>query len=114
MIKDMRYVVVLCIILLIGAGCIDQAQQKQSNMRIESSAFSQNQSIPSIYTCDGEDKNPPLQFIDVPENAKSLALIVDDPDAPRGDFVHWLVWNIDPATKEIPENRSEERRVGEE
>ena len=73
-------------------------------MRITSPAFLENQKIPSMYTCDGENINPPLIFSDIPEDAKSLALILDDPDAPMGTFLHWMIWNIDPRTKEITEN----------
>lgn len=73
-------------------------------MRIISSAFEHNQNIPSKYTCDGENVNPPLQFIDIPKNAKSLVLIVDDPDAPSKTWVHWVVFNIDPKTLKIEEN----------
>ena len=70
-------------------------------LTISSPAFGQNETIPSKFTCDGEDINPALKFDGVPANAKSLALIVDDPDAPRGMWVHWVVWNIDPATREV-------------
>lgn len=73
-------------------------------MKITSPAFNNNGMIPKKYTCDGEDVNPPLDFHDVPENAKSLALIVDDPDAPMGTWVHWLVFNIPPNCKKINEN----------
>jgi len=73
-------------------------------MRLSSPAFSHNQSIPSQYTCDDVDVNPPLAISDVPAEAASLVLIVDDPDAPRGDWVHWTVWNIDPKTTSITEN----------
>lgn len=80
-------------------------------MRIESSAFKNNELIPPKYTCDGEDINPPLLISDVPENAKSLVLIVDDPDAPRGTWIHWTVWNISPGVKEIPENSCPQNAV---
>lgn len=73
-------------------------------MRITSSAFSDGSNIPVRYTCDGEDINPPLEIHDVPANAKALVLIVDDPDAPGGTWVHWTVWGIDPTTKTIAEN----------
>ncbi len=75
-----------------------------STLTIASPAFRQNEFIPAKYTCDGADVNPPLRIEGVPPEAKSLALIVDDPDAPRGTWVHWLVWNIDPKTGEIREN----------
>lgn len=73
-------------------------------MRIISSVFEHNQNIPSKYTCDGENVNPPLQFIGIPQNAKSLVLIVDDPDAPSKTWVHWVVFNLDPKTSKIEEN----------
>lgn len=73
-------------------------------MEIKSSAFQHNKNIPSKYTCDGRNINPPLQFSDIPENSKSLVLISDDPDAPMGTWVHWIIWNIDPKTTEIAED----------
>jgi len=60
--------------------------------------------IPQKFTCDGDDINPALAFEGIPSGAKSLALIMDDPDAPRGIWVHWVVWNIAPETAEIREN----------
>src|SRR3989338_900721 len=72
-----------------------------SNMLIASAAFERNSSIPKKNTCVGENVNPPLTFSGVPENAKSLSLIMDDPDAPRGTWVHWTMWNIDPSTINI-------------
>ena len=72
-------------------------------MTIASTAFGHNERIPSVYTCDGEDRSPPLLFTDVPKETKSLALISDDPDAPVGTWVHWLLWNIDPSVSEVSE-----------
>lgn len=68
------------------------------------SVFSDNQAIPSRFTCDGENINPELNITGVPANTKSLSLIVDDPDAPGGDFVHWVIWNIGAETTQIKEN----------
>lgn len=70
-------------------------------MKIQSNAFIHNSKIPPLYTCDGEGVRPPLNISDIPEATKSLAIVVDDPDAPSRNFVHWLVWNIDPITVEI-------------
>src|ERR1700726_1831556 len=75
-------------------------------MQITSSAFQEGGDIPSKFTCDGADVNPALRFEGAPAEAKSLALIVDDPDAPVGLFTHWLAWNIDPKTSEIAENNA--------
>lgn len=73
-------------------------------MRITSPAFEENQMIPATYTCDSDNVNPPLEIHDVPDAAQSLALIMDDPDAPKGPFTHWLMWNIPPHTTKIEEN----------
>jgi Raf kinase inhibitor-like YbhB/YbcL family protein len=75
-----------------------------STFRISSPAFKHNDHIPPKYTCDGADVNPPLVIENTPAGTKSLALIVDDPDAPGGMWVHWVVWNIDPAVAAIKEN----------
>lgn len=75
--------------------------QEVSYMKLSSSAFVDKGAIPKEFTCDDEDLSPPLVISDVPKNAKSLALIMDDPDAPIGTFVHWVVWNIPPETREI-------------
>jgi len=73
-------------------------------VRISSPAFAEGQEIPRKYTCDGENVNPPLIFADVPKKAKSLVVIVDDPDAPGDTFTHWVVWRINPSTTFIEEN----------
>lgn len=72
-------------------------------MQLVSLAFGNNEDIPLEYSCDGEGTIPPLTVEDVPDDAKSLALIVDDPDAPSGIFTHWIVWNINPKTEDIEE-----------
>lgn len=73
-------------------------------MHLSSPAFTHNTEMPSLYTCDEKDINPPLAIQDVPMNATSLALIVDDPDAPNGNWVHWIAWNIPPSIATIEEN----------
>ena len=67
-------------------------------IRLTSSAFAPGESIPERFTCDGDDVSPPLEWSGVPEEARSLALLVEDPDAPGGTFVHWTVYAIAPST----------------
>jgi len=73
-------------------------------MTISSPVFLDNQAIPKQYTCDGDGINPALQFANVPVEAQSLALLVEDPDAPTGTWFHWLMWNIPPTVTQIAEN----------
>lgn len=72
-------------------------------MKISSPAFENGSVIPTVYTCDGGDVIPPLKFDEIPEGAASLAIICQDPDSPSGDFVHWLIWDIDPKADGIKE-----------
>lgn len=76
----------------------------KNTMQISSPSFKNNQSIPSKFTCTGENINPALEFADVPQQTRSLVLIVDDPDAPVGTWVHWVVFNILPSIIRIGEN----------
>jgi Raf kinase inhibitor-like YbhB/YbcL family protein len=71
------------------------------NLSLTSPAFAPNQPIPSKYTCDGDNINPPLTIANVASPAASLSLIVTDLDAPAGEWVHWLVWNLPPDTNSI-------------
>lgn len=73
-------------------------------MKIQSTAFENNEAIPEKYSCKGDDINPSLRWDDVPAETKSLALSVKDPDAPNGTFVHWLVYDIDKGLAEVKEN----------
>ena len=75
-------------------------------MELWSAAFQTGQPIPARFTCDGDDVSPPLSWTGAPASTKSLALIVDDPDAPSKTWVHWVVWNIPPALIELPEGVS--------
>lgn len=73
-------------------------------IKINSTAFKEGGMIPKRYTCDGEDISPPLSWDSVPEGTKSLALICEDPDAPRGTWVHWVIFNIPADTRGLNEN----------
>jgi Raf kinase inhibitor-like YbhB/YbcL family protein len=75
------------------------------HLKVSSTAFKNEEMIPSKYTCDGNNVNPPLDIEHIPEEAKCLVLIVDDPDASAGTWVHWVVWNI-PVTHRIKENEA--------
>ncbi|HUB88025.1 MAG TPA: YbhB/YbcL family Raf kinase inhibitor-like protein, partial [Verrucomicrobiae bacterium] len=66
------------------------------NIQITSAAFADGQPIPAKYTADGSDISPPLAWTNAPAGTKSFALIVDDPDAPAGTWVHWVIYNLPP------------------
>jgi Raf kinase inhibitor-like YbhB/YbcL family protein len=77
-------------------------------MRLFSPAFSEGETIPAKYTCDGENMSPALEWADVPEGTRTFALILDDPDAPSGLFLHWLIWNIPGTEKGMADGVGEE------
>lgn len=114
-IRQRKILALLLIFFSIITGCAQQQaslrgqliQTPNNNaMNITSMAFEDNTSMPNTYTCDGKNINPPLMWSGIPNNTKSLALIEDDPDAPNGDWVHWLLWNIPPTVVSIPERFS--------
>ncbi len=73
-------------------------------MKLISSAFGEGEMIPSKYTCDGPDISPPLEWTEAPEGVQSFALISDDPDAPVGTWVHWVIYDIPCNVNKLPEN----------
>jgi Raf kinase inhibitor-like YbhB/YbcL family protein len=88
-----------------------KTSETKNIMKITSPAFAEGGIIPQKYTCAGKNINPPLMIENAPENAKSLVLIVDDPDAIGGTFTHWILLNINSNTKEIKENSIAEEAV---
>jgi len=89
------------IVVLFSGG---NKKNLENTMTISSPFFKHNGGLYINATCGGKGVNPPLEIGGTPKDAKSLALIVSDPDAPNGTFYHWLVWNIDPQTRIIKEN----------
>ena len=85
------------------SGVLFHRAREMKELIVSSPAFKDNGLIPPKYTCDGDDINPPLRIEGTPKEATSLVLIVDDPDAPRGTWVHWVVWDI-PLVERIEEN----------
>ena len=111
--RTVLIILIIIIIILLFSGFIYLQNKKPAGLKImdyknvikvTSTAFSQGGIIPAKYTCDGQNINPDISIEDVPESAKSLVLIVDDPDSPRGVFTHWILYNIDPKAKKIAEN----------
>jgi Raf kinase inhibitor-like YbhB/YbcL family protein len=103
----------LAVALLLGAcggGAPDLSVQGVS-LSLESSAFADGEAIPLRYTCDGEDLSPPLAWGEPPAGTLSLALIADDPDAPVGTWVHWVLFNLPADTRSLPEGLLPEAAV---
>lgn len=73
-------------------------------MKITSSAFTEGSMLPKKYTCQGENMRPPFEISDPPENTRGFAIIVHDHDAESKDFVHWIIWNINPAVRKLEKN----------
>jgi Raf kinase inhibitor-like YbhB/YbcL family protein len=75
---------------------------RESSFRLVSAAFAANQPIPVVHSCDGAGSSPPLRWDGTPSGTRSLALVVHDPDAPSGDFTHWLVYDLPPTITALP------------
>ena len=113
-----KYIILLAVAFL-SAACRGTSKQSQtaaketeanmttvldSKMVLTSTAFEEGEMIPKKYTCDGSNISPPIRWDSVPPQAKSLALIADDPDAPMGTWVHWVIFNIPPSLSGLPES----------
>src|SRR5437870_8658837 len=72
----------------------NRGEKEMSGIKLTSSAFKEGEPLPRTYTCDGPDVSPGLEWSGVPKSAKTLAIICDDPDAPSGDWVHWVLYNL--------------------
>jgi len=99
------YILFMLLFLLCGVGQNSIAQKGDEKMAITvtSSAFKEDGIIPAKYTCDGDNISPPLNWQQVPQGVKSFALISDDPDAPIGIWIHWVMWNIPAEANGLPE-----------
>lgn len=115
--KRQTFIILIVILIIIGAVILNYSKQDKEALsnknliagetnkmfKIFSPVFTEGQMLPKKYTCDGENIAPPLFFEDVPLGTQSLAIILNDPDSPSGNFDHWIIWNINPQTKEIKE-----------
>lgn len=98
-------VALLLILVLAACGRVatPTAPSQVTGFVLSSPAFEQGKAIPRTYSCSGDDASPPLQWLGAPANTKSFALIMDDPDAPLGTWVHWVVFNIPADANSLPE-----------
>jgi Raf kinase inhibitor-like YbhB/YbcL family protein len=103
----MNFLFAVALFCLVAASCADGAKSAKEpaiNMQITSAAFAEGQPVPDQYTCSGSDVSPPLRWTGAPAGVKSFAIITDDPDAPTGIWVHWVIYNLPPATTSLAEN----------
>ncbi|MCJ7778555.1 MAG: YbhB/YbcL family Raf kinase inhibitor-like protein, partial [Sedimentisphaerales bacterium] len=115
----LKNIVVLLIVPMLLFCCCKGSAQTDSNtaggekmkIKVTSSAFAEGGLIPAKYTCDGSDISPPLQWEAVPEGTKSIALISDDPDAPMGTWVHWVLFNLPAESKGLEENIPQDKTL---
>jgi hypothetical protein len=103
------WIAVTAFILIASSGLVDRCEArkkgaKRMEIKVTSTAFEAGDMIPKKYTCDDINVSPPLAFSGIPAGAKSVALICDDPDAPRGTWVHWVLYNLPASAKQLPEH----------
>lgn len=113
MIKIYKYLFVLLLIITIVIiyMIMKGGDKMEETLNVTSSAFKNGGNIPLKYTGKGEDMSIPLEFSNIVSSGKSIAIIMDDPDAPSGTFTHWLIWNIPSTNTKIPENASNDTNV---
>lgn len=104
--KKVLIIISLCLLSLNNA-----IAKEGMDMQIKSTAFEENGLIPRKYTCDGSDVSPPLTWTRPPAGTKGIALICDDPDAPMGTWVHWVIYGLSPETQSLPENVPPQKTV---
>ena len=114
--KRALFVLLIGVALSVSVGCGGGGKSapapaegrggQQLTMSLTSTAFAAGESIPAKYTCDGENVSPPLEWDEPPTGTRSLALIMDDPDAPSGTFVHWVYYDLPPDMRGLPEGVS--------
>jgi Raf kinase inhibitor-like YbhB/YbcL family protein len=103
--------ILLCV-CLIGVQATQMGKEGYTmKLEIKSTAFKEGGFIPKKYTCDGSDISPPLLWTQPPDGTKSLVLICDDPDAPMGTWVHWVLYGLSPDTLELPEGVPDKKEV---
>jgi Raf kinase inhibitor-like YbhB/YbcL family protein len=113
---QMRRILAAGLIAALGLmlyGCREQSKAEGKHMTLElvSSAFSEGDFIPAKYTGDGDNVSPPLKWTEPPATTKSFALVMDDPDAPMGTWVHWVIYMIPPSVLELPEGMAKKETV---
>lgn len=110
---NMRILIIVAVVAVLGLAALfisilspstNVTTQNQSGMTLTSSAFNNGGQIPTKYSCDGEKISPPLAWTNAPAGTRSFLLIVDDADAPRGTFAHWVIFNIPASVTSLPEN----------
>ncbi len=107
----MKKVLFLIVIISLTLSCdknkseiSDNQEVAMHKINISSNSFKNNERIPAKYTCQGDETSPPLHWDNIPKNTKSIAIICDDPDAPAGTWIHWIIFNIPPKMNELTEN----------
>jgi hypothetical protein len=98
-------------VLALCLGAAGATPDRKGTMGLTSTAFGEGQPIPAKYTCDGQNVSPPIHWSGVPRETKSLVLIVDDPDAPSGTWVHWVVYDLPPTVTELSEDLAKNQYI---
>lgn len=89
-------------VLLTALPMPGRAEGAEGTIEVRSTAFAEGDRIPSDFTCDGADMSPPVEWANIPSGTKSIAILVEDPDAPSGNWSHWLAYDLPPSLRQLP------------